>query len=49
MDFIKFKKNILCANNLPLINLAQKKSTPFYLYSADQIKKNIKVLKSQLK
>lgn len=49
MDFIKFKKNILCANNLPLINLAQKKSTPFYLYSADQIKKNIKIFKSQLK
>ena len=49
MDFVKFKKNGLFANNISLNKIASKKQTPFYLYSKDQIKKNVTNLKTKLK
>lgn len=49
MDFVKFKKSELFANNISLNKIASKKQTPFYLYSKDQIKKNVTNLKTKLK
>ncbi len=45
MSSLKYKKKNLFFHNLNLNNLAKKKTTPFYLYSFDQIQKNISNIK----
>ncbi len=49
MDLLKFKTNKLYLNNIKLENILKKKETPFYIYSFDQIKQNIKKIKSSFK
>ena len=49
MDLLKFKKNKLHINNIKLENILKKRQTPFYLYSLNQIRKNIKQIKSSFK
>ncbi len=48
MDLLKSKNSILNINGISLKKLALKKTTPFYLYSADQIKKNVLDVKRAL-
>ena len=40
MDFIKFKKNNLCVENISAFALTKKYKTPFYCYSLSQLKNN---------
>jgi len=40
MNYIKLRKNNLCVENIPALNLAKKYSTPFYCYSLSQLKNN---------
>ena len=42
MNFIKFKKNNLCVENVPAFSLTKKYKTPFYCYSLTQLKENFK-------
>ncbi len=49
MDFLKTKNRKLFINNLELKRVSKKKQTPFYVYSIDQIKKNIKLIRSSFK
>ena len=49
MDYLKIKNKKLFVNNFDLKKIAKKHKTPFYIYSADQIKKNIKLVQSSLK
>ena len=49
MDYLKIKNKRLFINNLDLKKISKKKQTPFYVYSIDQIKKNVKLVKSSLK
>ena len=49
MDLLKFKKNRLHLNNIKLENILKKRQTPFYLYSLNQIRQNIKLIKSSFK
>ncbi len=49
MDLLKFKTKKLYLNNVKLENIIKKKETPFYLYSLDQIKKNIRQIKSSFR
>ncbi len=49
MDLLKFKKNKLHINNIKLEYILKKRQTPFYLYSLNQIRKNIKQIKSSFK
>ena len=49
MDYLKTKNKKLFINNFDLKKIAKKHKTPFYIYSADQIKKNIKLVQSSLK
>jgi len=44
MDLLKFKKNKLHINNIKLEHILKKKQTPFYLYSFNQIRQNIKYI-----
>ena len=39
MDYLKTKNKKLFINNFDLKKIAKKHKTPFYIYSADQIKK----------
>jgi len=48
MDLLKSKNSILNIDGVSLKKLALKKTTPFYLYSADQIKKNVLAVKKAL-
>tara|TARA_B100000963_G_scaffold313346_1_gene291245 strand:- start:20189 stop:21421 length:1233 start_codon:yes stop_codon:yes gene_type:complete len=49
MDLLKFKNKKLYLNNFKIENILKKRHTPFYLYSLDQIKKNIDQIKSSFK
>jgi len=49
MDLLKFKTKKLYLNNIKLENILKKKETPFYIYSFDQIKQNIKQIKSSFR
>ena len=49
MDLLKFKTKKLYLNNIKLKNILKKKETPFYIYSFDQIKQNIKQIKSSFR
>ena len=40
MNNIRFKKDSLCIEKLPALNLAKKYDTPFYCYSLSQLKDN---------
>ena len=40
MNNIRFKKDSLCIEKLPALNLAKKYNTPFYCYSLSQLKDN---------
>jgi len=40
MNFIKFKKNNLCVENVSAFSLTKKYKTPFYCYSVKQLKSN---------
>lgn len=48
MDYLKVKNNKLFLNGLDLKKIAKKKQTPFYIYSADQIIENVKLVQSSL-
>jgi len=43
MDYLKIKNKRLFINSLDLKKISKKKQTPFYIYSIDQIKKNVKL------
>ena len=45
MNFIKFKKNNLCVENVPAFSLTKKYKTPFYCYSLKQLKSNYQKLR----
>ncbi len=49
MDLLKFKNKALYLHDTRIENIVNQKETPFYLYSLDQIKKNIKLIKSSFK
>ncbi len=49
MDLLKFKNNKLYINNIKLEHILKKRRTPFYLYSLNQIRQNIKYIKSSFK
>ena len=49
MDLLKFKNKKLYIDNFRLESILKKKETPFYLYSLDQIKKNIRQVKLSFK
>ena len=49
MDLLKFKKNKLHIDNIKLEHILKKRQTPFYLYSLNQIRQNIKHIKSSFK
>ena len=49
MDFLKFKNKKLYINNIDLKKIVKKRQTPFYLYSLDQIRKNISLVRSSFK
>ena len=40
MNYIKFKQNKLCIENISALKLARKYKTPFYCYSLSQLKNN---------
>jgi diaminopimelate decarboxylase len=40
MNYIKFKQNKLCIENISALKLARKYKTPFYAYSLKQLKNN---------
>ena len=44
MNFIKFKKNNLCVENVSAFSLTKKYKTPFYCYSLKQLKGNYQKL-----
>jgi len=49
MNFIKFKKNNLCVENVSGLFLTKKYRTPFYCYSLAQLKNNFDVFKNAFK
>jgi len=49
MNFIKFKKNNLCVENLSGSFLIKKYRTPFYCYSLRQLKNNFNVFRNAFK
>ncbi len=49
MDLLKFKNKSLYLYNTRIENIVHQRETPFYLYSVNQIKKNIKQIKSSFK
>ena len=40
MNFIRFRSNSLCIENIPALRLAKKYQTPFYCYSLAQLRNN---------
>ena len=40
MNYIKFRNNNLCVDNILTFNLVKKYKTPFYCYSLSQLKEN---------
>ena len=49
MNYIRFKKNNLCVENLSAYKLTKSYKTPFYCYSLAQLKKNYYLLKDTFK
>ena len=49
MNYIRFKKNNLCVENISAQKLVKKYRTPFYCYSLSQLKNNYKALNSAFK
>ena len=49
MDLLKFKTKKLYLNNIKLENIIKKKETPFYIYSFDQIRQNIRKIKASFR
>ena len=49
MNFIKFRKNNLCVENLSGSVLTKKYETPFYCYSLSQLKNNFNFFKNTFK
>jgi len=49
MNFIKFKKNNLCIENLAGSVLLKKYKTPFYCYSLSQLKNNFNIFRNAFK
>ena len=49
MNFIKFKKNNLCVENLVGSVLIKKYKTPFYCYSLSQLKNNFNIFRNAFK
>ena len=49
MDSLKLKKNKLHINNIKLEKILKKRKTPFYLYSLNQIRQNVKHINSSFK
>jgi len=49
MNYIRFKKNSLCVENLSAYKLVKNYKTPFYCYSLAQLKKNYYLLKDAFK
>ena len=49
MDLLKLKKNKLHINNIKLEKILKKRQTPFYLYSLNQIRQNVKYINSSFK
>ena len=49
MDLLKLKKNKLHINNIKLERILKKRKTPFYLYSLNQIRQNVKHINSSFK
>ena len=49
MDLIKFKNSKLYLNNIKLEDILEKRKTPFYLYSLNQMRQNVKYIKSSFK
>ena len=49
MDLLKLKKNKLHINNIKLEKILKKRKTPFYLYSLNQIRQNVKHINSSFK
>ena len=49
MNFIKFKKNNLCVENLSGSYLAKRYRTPFYCYSLRQLKNNFNLFRNAFK
>ena len=49
MDLLKLKKNKLHINNIKLEKILKKRKTPFYLYSLNQIRQNVKYINSSFK
>ena len=49
MDLLKLKNNKLHINNIKLEKILKKRKTPFYLYSLNQIRQNVKYINSSFK
>ena len=49
MNYIKFRKNSLCIENIFALKLAKKYRTPFYCYSLAQLKNNYNTLNNAFK
>ena len=49
MDLLKLKKKKLHINNIKLERILKKRKTPFYLYSLNQIRQNVKHINSSFK
>jgi len=49
MNYIRFRKNNLCIENISALRLAKKYKTPFYCYSLSQLKKNFYNFKDAFK
>ena len=49
MNFIRFRKNSLCVENITALTLAKKYKTPFYCYSLSQLKNNYYVFNNAFK
>ena len=49
MNFIKFKKNNLCVENISGSVLIKKYKTPFYCYSLSQLKNNFNIFRNEFK
>ena len=49
MDLLKLKNNKLHINNIKLEKILKKRKTPFYLYSLNQIRQNVKHINSSFK
>src|SRR5690242_17829799 len=47
-DFFKYRKGVLCAEGVPLTEIARGAGTPAYVYSAEAFLKPLRVLRKSL-